>query len=88
MQQYKMAIFRYCICFDDLDGTQGTNKLRSVGSKMTFNVYVYSYKKYIFWSPCRAVHSCNCDKQLTITLQQTFISDPNFDLDALFRPST
>ena len=36
-----------------------------------------------FWY---VVHSCNCDRKLTITSQQTFIGGPNFDPATLFRP--
>jgi hypothetical protein len=38
------------------------------------------------WYSCRAIHSCNCDRKLTVTLQQTFISGSNFDPVVPFRP--
>jgi hypothetical protein len=44
-----------------------------------------TFSKWSFW---RAVHSCNCDRKLPITSQQTFISGSNFDPDVPFRPLT
>jgi hypothetical protein len=40
------------------------------------------------WSSWHAVHSCNCDGKLTVTLQQTFVSGSDFDPDVPFRPLT
>jgi len=39
-------------------------------------------------SPKHAIHSCDCDQKLTITLQQMFVSGFHLDPDMLFHPLT
>jgi len=40
----------------------------------------------IKWTLLCTVHSCKCDRTLTITLQQMLITGSNFDHDILFCP--
>ena len=48
----------------------------------------FFYLSYAKWSLWYAVHSCNCDRKLTITSQHMFISGSDFDPNLVFLPST
>ena len=64
-------------------------KAKNYSSKTSFKVNFYYLKitssNQYSW---HAVHYCNCDGQLTVTLQQTIISGSYFNPDALLRPLT
>jgi hypothetical protein len=65
-------------------------KLLSISTKMPCKICFLFFKKITSptWSTWPAVRSCNRDRKLTVTSQQTFITDSNFDLDVPFRPLT
>jgi hypothetical protein len=59
-----------CRCFDELDWIREARKLRSVKSKIPFNIRFWFLKTTLhIWSPWHAMHFLNRDRKLTVTAQ-------------------
>jgi hypothetical protein len=52
-------------------------------NEMPFNLRFLFLKNYM-WSTWSVVHSCNCDRKLTMKSHHTFISGNHFDPDMIF----